>query len=54
MKYLLFFRRHLNLALGGFIVALFVLMALFAPLIAPFDPVDDANLLVAEQPPDGR
>ncbi len=52
MKYLLFFRRYLNLGLGGFIVAFFVLMALFAPLVAPFDPVDDANLLVAEEPPD--
>ncbi len=37
--------------IGGIMVACFVCMAIFAPVLAPFDPVDDANLLVAEKPP---
>ncbi|AHK47215.1 ABC transporter permease [Ensifer sp. 1H6] len=44
--------RQKNLFYGGLIVALVTLMAIFAPLIAPFDPINDADLLSAELPPD--
>ncbi len=49
-----FFRSHLNLFIGAIIVLGFVLMALLAPMISPYHPVDDADLMVAEQPPDGQ
>ena len=49
-----FFRNRLNLFIGGAIVLGFLLMALLAPLIAPHHPVDDADLMVAEQPPDAE
>ncbi|MCG8633799.1 MAG: ABC transporter permease [Desulfobacterales bacterium] len=50
----IFFRNRINLFIGGAIVLLFILMAVFAPVLAPYHPVDDANLMVAEQPPDGE
>ena len=40
-----------NLLIGGTIVLLAVLMAVFAPLIAPFDPVTDADLMRSEMSP---
>ncbi len=49
-----FFRNRINLFIGGAIVLGFVLMAIFAPVIAPYHPVDDANLMVSEQPPDAE
>lgn len=36
---------------GGIIVLIMVSMAVFSPLIAPFDPVKDANLMDAELAP---
>lgn len=48
----LFFRNRLNLFIGAVIVLGFVLVALLAPVISPYHPVDDADLMVAEQPPD--
>ena len=51
LSYLL--KNRSNLLAGGFIVLFFTLMALAAPILAPYHPVDDANLMVAEQPPDG-
>ncbi len=44
-------KKHLNLVIGGVIVLSFILMAIFAPILAPHDPVEDANLLFAEEPP---
>ena len=44
-------RIRANLAIGGALVAAVVLMGIFAPVIAPYDPVLDANLMVAEEPP---
>lgn len=41
-----------NIYLGGFLTLLVVLGGLFAPWIAPYDPVLDANLMNAELPPD--
>lgn len=40
-----------NLAVGGGIVLIALLVAVFAPLIAPYDPINDANLMFAEEPP---
>jgi peptide/nickel transport system permease protein len=45
---------HKNLMFGGTIVVLVVLMAIAAPLIAPFDPVFDADLMNSELPPGGE
>ncbi|WDP90437.1 MAG: ABC transporter permease [Desulfobacter sp.] len=51
MKLFNFFKKRINLALGGLIVLFFVAMAVFAPVLAPYHPVDDADLMVAEEPP---
>ena len=40
-----------NLLVGSLITLLFAFMAVFAPLISPHHPVDDADLMVAEEPP---
>jgi peptide/nickel transport system permease protein len=39
---------------GGIIVIMVVLIAVFAPLVAPYDPVKDADLARALEPPGGR
>lgn len=44
-------RGRVNLVVGGFIVLVFIILAVFAPLLAPYHPVNDANLLYAEEPP---
>ncbi|MFC5739838.1 ABC transporter permease [Sinirhodobacter huangdaonensis] len=41
-----------NLATGGAIVLIAIFVAVFAPLIAPHDPITDANLMFAETAPD--
>lgn len=43
--------RRKNLVVGGAVVLFVSLVAIFAPLLAPYHPVDDANLMNAEQPP---
>jgi len=43
--------RQTNLLLGGFITLFVIVVAIFAPVLAPFDPVDDADLMVSEEPP---
>lgn len=40
-----------NLVLGGAISTIIILVAIFAPFLAPFHPVDDADLMVSEEPP---
>jgi len=40
-----------NLIIGGILFVIVVLTAIFAPLIATHDPVRDANLMYAEEPP---
>lgn len=40
-----------NFVVGGAITLMVIVMALFAPLLAPYHPVDDADLLVSEEPP---
>jgi peptide/nickel transport system permease protein len=44
-------RRQKNLMVGGVITLVIVLMAVFAPLLAPYDPIDQADLLHAEESP---
>ena len=44
-------RGRVNLVVGGLIVLGFVIMAVFAPWLAPFHPVNDANLMNSEIPP---
>lgn len=45
------FTRRKNLVIGAVVTMVMIIMALFAPLIAPYDPVYDADLMVAEEPP---
>jgi len=45
------FTRRKNLVIGSVVTVVMIIMALFAPLIAPYDPVYDADLMVAEEPP---
>lgn len=44
-------RRQKNLLVGGFIALAVVGMAVFAPWLAPYHPVDDADLMHSEEPP---
>jgi peptide/nickel transport system permease protein len=43
--------RRKNLVIGGSITLLVVLTAIFAPLLAPYDPINDADLMHSEEPP---
>ncbi|UCF90018.1 MAG: ABC transporter permease [Desulfobacterales bacterium] len=43
-----------NLMAGGALTLLVIIMALFAPLLAPYHPIDDADLMVAEEPPSAQ
>ena len=43
--------RRKNLVVGIIITSVVVLMALFAPIISPYHPIDDADLMVSEEPP---
>jgi peptide/nickel transport system permease protein len=40
-----------NLMVGGGLTIVVIVMAIFAPWLAPYDPINDANLMVSEQPP---
>lgn len=51
MKKLAAFTRRKNLVIGSIVTVVMVIMALFAPLISPYDPIYDADLMVAEEPP---
>ncbi len=43
--------RQTNLVVGGIITLFVIIIAIFAPLLAPYHPVDDADLMVSEEPP---
>lgn len=45
------FLKRKNLVIGSAVVLFILLTALFAPFIAPFHPVDDADLMNAEKAP---
>jgi len=40
-----------NLVVGGVVTLIIVITAVFAPALAPFHPVDDADLMVSDEPP---
>jgi peptide/nickel transport system permease protein len=40
-----------SLYVGGGIILLIAVLAIFAPLLAPYDPINSANLMYAETPP---
>jgi peptide/nickel transport system permease protein len=44
-------KRQKNLMIGGAVTLVIVLMAVFAPLLAPYDPITQADLLRSEEPP---
>jgi peptide/nickel transport system permease protein len=44
-------KRQKNLMVGGVITLGIVLLALFAPVLAPYDPINQADLLRSEEPP---
>jgi peptide/nickel transport system permease protein len=50
-KTILKIKNQPNLIIGGFITAVVIIMAIAAPLISPYHPVDDADLMVSEEPP---
>ncbi len=50
-KQILFFKQRINLLIGG-PLSCFYCNCCFRPVFAPYDPVHDADLMVAEQPPD--
>lgn len=43
-----------NFVVGGGITLIVIFMALFAPLLSPYDPVNDADLMVSEEPPSAQ
>ncbi len=43
--------RQKNLMVGGLLTLIIVLMAVLAPVLAPYDPVNHADLLHSEEPP---
>ena len=44
-------KRRTNLVFGTCIVVMMTATAIFAPFLAPYHPVDDADLLYSEEPP---
>jgi peptide/nickel transport system permease protein len=44
-------RRQKNLIVGGAITLLVITMAVFAPWLSPYHPIDNADLMQAEEPP---
>ena len=44
-------RRQKNLVIGGLITLGIVILAIFAPLLAPYDPINQADLLHSEEAP---
>lgn len=50
-KTILKIKNQPNLIIGGVITAAVIFLALAAPLLSPYHPVNDADLMVSEQPP---
>ncbi len=40
-----------NLMVGGIITLFVITIAIFAPVLTPYHPIDDADLMVSEEPP---
>ncbi|RJQ64028.1 MAG: ABC transporter permease [Desulfobacteraceae bacterium] len=43
-----------NLVVGGLITLMIVVVAVFAPFLAPYHPIDDADLMVSDEPPNAK
>ena len=43
-----------NLVVGGLTTLIIIIVAVFAPLLAPYHPVDDADLMVSDEPPSNK
>lgn len=43
-----------NLVVGGLTTLIIIIVAVFAPLLAPYHPVDDADLMVSDEPPNNK
>jgi peptide/nickel transport system permease protein len=43
-----------NLVVGGSVTLFIVVVALLAPLLAPYHPTDDANLMYSDEPPNNE
>lgn len=43
--------KRTNLVIGGVITLIVIVVAILAPVLAPYHPVDDADLMVSEEPP---
>ncbi len=46
--------KQTNLIIGGLITLFVIVVAVFAPVLAPYHPVDDADLMVSEEPPSAQ
>lgn len=44
-------RKRTNLLIGAIIVLSMITLAVFAPFFAPYHPINDADLMVSEEPP---
>ena len=44
-------RRQKNLIVGGSITLIVITMAVFAPWLSPYHPIDHADLMHSEEPP---
>jgi peptide/nickel transport system permease protein len=43
--------RQTNLIMGGIITLFVIVVAVFASFLAPYHPIDDADLMLSEEPP---
>ena len=43
-----------NLVVGGLTTLIIIIVAVFAPLLAPYHPMDDADLMVSDEPPNNK
>ena len=47
-------KRQPSLIVGGLMTIIVIFIAIFAPWLAPYHPVDDANLMYSEEPPQAK
>ncbi len=47
-------KKNWNFLLGATLVLFVCIVAIFAPFLAPYDPILDADIMVAEEPPSAK
>ena len=47
-------KRQPSLIVGGLLTLFIIIVAIFAPWLAPYHPVNDADLMVSEEPPQAK